>query len=218
MKVIKWKSVFRLLVEGILCPLLLLLFLLLAGATMVAQPMIFKGLYSYSMKDQPTLIGDGMKIAEGLSGNRSYEKINKTLSNGSIGEREIYHFEDIRKKLRTARALAVASCVALLMIGVACAARWLRVVRMSLLWFGSIAVVATVWSVIHFRHFFRSLHWWIFQDDTWILPHGCYSLKLYPYAVWQTIGAVVLIGVLLLLLLGNFALRPKGKKAKHGRR
>lgn len=216
MKVLKWKSAFRLFVEGLLCPLLLLLCLLTAGVAIVAQPAVFKVIYSYSMKDQPMLVEDGMKIAKGLSGHRPYSKINKTLSRGSIGEREIYHFEDIRKKIRTARAVSLVSCVGLLMVGVACAARWWRVLRMSLIWFGSSAVVATVWAMIHFRHFFRSLHWWIFQDDTWILPKGCYSLKLYPYAVWQTAGAVVLIGLLFLLVLGCVIFRPKGRKDGKG--
>ena len=53
MKVIKWKSVFRLLVDGMLCPWLLILFMLTAGIVTVSQPFVFKILYGYSMKDRP---------------------------------------------------------------------------------------------------------------------------------------------------------------------
>ena len=210
MKVIKWKSVFRLLVDGMLCPWLLILFMLTAGIVTVSQPFVFKILYGYSMKDRPMLVEDGLKIAGGLSGAKAYTKINKTLVRGRIGKREIDHFEDIRNKIGMARGVALLSSISLLLLGVACAARWGFVFRMSLVWFISTGVVATIWATINFRHFFRSLHWWIFQDDSWILPDNCYSLMLYPYAVWKTVGAAMMVGVFLLLVLGCVLVRPKG--------
>ena len=45
MKVIKWKSVFRLLVDGMLCPWLFIIFMLTAGIVTVSQPFVFKVLY-----------------------------------------------------------------------------------------------------------------------------------------------------------------------------
>ncbi|MFK7910517.1 MAG: DUF1461 domain-containing protein [Akkermansiaceae bacterium] len=171
----------------------------MAGVLVVAQPTVFKSIYGYAMSAKPEMLDDGLLIAEELSGTQPYTEINKNLSGGRLGKREIYHFEDIRKKLLTAKVVAVVSLVGMLLVGVACSARWKRVATWSLIWFVSIIIASAVWAVYSFRHFFRTLHWWVFQDDSWILPKGCYSLRLYPYAVWQVSG-VVLAGVVLILL------------------
>lgn len=207
----KRKSVFRLFVDIIVCPLLLLFFLLTAGIVILAQPVIFKPIYEYSMKDRPMLVEDGLKIAEGLTEEKAFTKINKTLTRGKIGKREIYHFEDIRNKIATARGLAIVSSIIMVLLGVACSAQWRFVIKMTLIWFATVAVLATIWAILDFRHFFRSLHWWVFQDDSWILPDNCYSLVLYPYPVWQALGATLVTGLLMLLLL-SIAVRVPHKK------
>jgi len=47
------------------------------------------------------------------------------------------------------------------------------------------ALIAGVWGVYDWRNMFHTLHWWIFQNDSWKLPNRCYSLQLYPYPVWK---------------------------------
>jgi hypothetical protein len=211
MKIFKSKSVFRLLVDSVICPWLLLFFLLTAGVVSLAQPPVFKVIYEYSMKGRPALVEDGLKIATGLSGQKSFSKINRTLERGRIGVREIDHYEDIRNKIRISRGFAILSLIAVVLIGVACSTQWKLVVRVALVWFVSVAILSTIWAVIDFRHFFRSLHWWVFQDDSWILPDNCYSLILYPYAVWQAVGATLMMAIFFLLVAGSFLFWPRKK-------
>lgn len=178
---------------------------------LLAQTAVFKPIYVYSMKNHPALIQDGLKIADGLSSSKAFKKINRTLEKGRIGMREIAHYEDIRNKISMARGFAIVSFIFLVMIGVACSAQWRFVMKMTLAWFATVAVMTTIWAIIDFRHFFRSLHWWVFQDDSWILPDNCYSLMLYPYPVWQALGATLVVGIFVLLVFSSLVRLPNKK-------
>ena len=75
-------------------------------------------------------------------------------------------------------------------------------------------ITLAIWGLVAWRHMFRTLHWWIFQDDSWILPKGCASLILFPYSVWQMVGAVVIVTLFLCLGMLSVLQIIQFKKAK----
>lgn len=201
-------SLFRsIVVEGVFAPVLLLAVLLLLMAVFIAHPLVFHPLYRATMETSPELLEDGLRIADGLWEEQPYAEIGTELRRGVLGQREIHHFEDIRHKLRVGGAFAAAGLGGLVMMVVVSGARPRRIAILALAWMVGLLLGSGIWAAVSFRHFFRTLHWWVFQDDSWILPTGCYTLQLYPYPVWQSAGVVLATGALatlglLVLLLG----------------
>ncbi len=203
-------------VEAVASPALLLTFLLLLGVLVVAHPVTFHALYESEMRSSPALMEDGLTVAYALSGEEPYSEINKELKYVRLEPREIYHYEDVRGKLKLARLITAASLLGLLVMVFVFSARWHKVAYWSLAWFVTLAAGAGVWSFLNFRNFFRSMHWLIFLDDTWILPQHCYSLLLYPYGLWKLVGTVIFGMVLLILMALVFlaAFPPKLPRLK----
>jgi hypothetical protein len=100
-----------------LWPLLLLTSILTGMVTLTAIPSLFEVLYGQQMADRPVMLADGMKITTALSGNEPYSVVSDNLEAGSLGAQEIYHYEDVRSKLKYVRFLC-ASTSLLLIAGV----------------------------------------------------------------------------------------------------
>lgn len=183
--------------------------LLLLGVYLVSQPAVFDFIYDQAVDFEGERYEDGIAVARALSGEDSFELVSQRLNGGTMGPREIYHFEDVREKLRMASLLLGGSVLILGLIIWKVPVHWMRVMKASVLIYVITGLIAAVWAVMNFRSFFRTLHWWVFQDDTWILPNSCYSLKLYPYAVWKWLGGLILGGsfIALLVITGIIALK-----------
>jgi hypothetical protein len=177
----------RLLFAYLVAPIAMLLMLLGGSLLIVASP----AMWSY-MYDAPEKLGefaqeDGELIAEHLWTTKPYSEVSRELQGGRLVHREVVHYEDLQEKFVQLKILVV-TCSAIALLSL-CFQFRRRVVLASLSWLGVICAVGGVWSMYNWRGMFRALHWWIFQDDSWILPWGCYSLRLYPYSVWK--GAMV---------------------------
>ena len=194
-------KLFTVTLELLVTPLLVLSAIVLLGVYTVSQPTVFAFIYEQISVHEGGVQRDGVLIAKAMRGSESFELVNKRLEAGRMGPREIYHFDDVRNKLRASSLLMLGFFLCVLISSMAARIRWTRVIVSSITWYLTLAVASVVWVSISFRSFFRTLHWWIFQDNTWMLPKGCYSLQLYPYLVWQVLGAVVLSGTLLILIV-----------------
>ena len=180
-----------------LSSLQLLLALLLLNFILLASPSIFSGIYD-------TL---GFKESYSVHSHRIVSTLWQPESDFAdlprIGRlfhpKEVKHYEDVRTILQRCLIL-LGVTTALLLIQI----RWIPW-RLTLWYttgtFIAIALSLVIWGLIDWKHLFTTLHWWLFQNDSWRLPKGCISLILYPYKVWQTTGAIFLISLLAQLLL-----------------
>ena len=146
------------------------------------------------------LLADAEKISGALWTDTSYTDISKSLKYKRMNEKEIYHYEDVRELLTTAKWLSAVALMMTLMgfhtVG------WRKVWNASLASFLLLGAIAGVWMLIYWRGLFRALHWLVFQDDSWILPTGSYSLGLFPHKVWQTAGNMIAAYIFIILAVG----------------
>lgn len=143
---------------------------------------------------------DAVRISGGLWQNKSYSTIASELKGYRFNSKEQHHFEDVRRLLR--KALTISGTLLLMLLLLRTRIFWRTVWSYALLWYAVEAVIFGIWITISWRNMFRTLHWWIFQNDSWILPNNSYSLFLYPYPVWKMAGIFVFVSFLLILLVG----------------
>lgn len=185
-----------------LLPTVAIATLLSAIILLITTPLIWQKIYRNSMPENMhyKLKSDAFTISDAYWQKRSYEEVNKSLHLPLLKEREIYHFEDVRKKIR--------SLIIPFILGVGCLIFFhFKKIYASWLWIWLqlfvISLTLGIWGGVNWRNMFRTLHWAIFWDDSWILPKHCYSLKLFPYAVWQKAGVVLLASLISFLFLIN---------------
>jgi uncharacterized membrane protein len=154
---------------------------------------------------------DSTRISNALWSRESYENVARKLEGYVIGKKEQRHFEDVRKLLH--KALGISLGLSLVLWMARKRIRWFTVWKMALIYLIAQAITSGIWVSISWRHMFRTLHWWVFQDDSWILPNKCYSLFLFPHAVWQLSGALVLTGMLMIILGGLVITWPRHSRA-----
>lgn len=190
-----------------LAPLLLQICILCALCVLVSLPPVWHPIYRVTMAEKLSRFEkghlyarDSAMISDGLWSEESYGAIAGKLKGYMLGEKEQRHFEDVRKLLR--KTLGLAICLSLALWIARKRFHWPTVWKQALILFIGEAVVSGVWVSISWRHMFKTLHWWIFQNDSWILPNKCYSLFLYPHAVWQALGLIVFMGMLAVILGG----------------
>lgn len=190
----------------------LLMAVVLSGVLLISHPSVWNPMHQQVMgKDfkerqklsdnvVEILFADAEKIAGGLWNETPYTEISKSLQFKRMNDKEIYHYQDVRELLGTAKwVTGIALLVAIFgffYVG------WRKVWNASIASFVLLGVIAGVWMLIYWRGLFRALHWVIFQDDSWILPSGSYSLGLFPHRVWQTAGGMIAAYVLIILLVG----------------
>lgn len=205
----------------VLAPLCLQVCILCALCVTVSLPPVWHGFYRVTMAEKLALYEDGSLYAQdsslisnGLWSGEDYGLIAEKLKGYRIGYKEQRHFEDVRKLLR--KMLFLATGLALVLWIARKRISWFTVWKQVLILFVVEAAVFGVWVGISWRHMFRTLHWWVFQNDSWILPNKCYTLFLYPHAVWQALG-VVLFAVMLVIVLCGIALTliSKTHRKKH---
>ena len=199
----------RFLIKKVVIPFIALLSLFSAVLLLFSTPFIWEKIYlsdsvypsSNATSMQRYFQQDGMRISDAYWQKKSYEDVNKSLNFPVLKEKEIRHFEDVRQIIR--------NMFYPLIIGGILLTIWVVFLKKKIAWgmvllqFAALGGCLATWGVINWRHMFRTLHWWIFQNDSWILPKGCYSLRLFPYAVWQT-AAIYLFATLTCLLVALF--------------
>jgi len=106
-------------------------------------------------------------------------------------EKEIVHFQDIRTIIR--RMIIGFWSTLSLLVSFSYFFNWKRLVLCSAALLILVCVSCGLWSWINWLHMFETLHNWLFQNDSWKLPNGCITLRLFPYKVWEIMGGVVLV-------------------------
>lgn len=205
--------------DFILIPLFGFLAVLSATILIVSTPPVWAPIYQSVMNENlekkypafsDKVIEDAVTISDGLWSNKSYQEINQSLHFKVLKKKEMAHFEDVRSLLRLL-IYPLSAGVLLLFI-------WSFILKNKIRWYLSLIYCLSLcgslslWGLINWRHMFRTLHWWIFQNDSWILPKKSYSLTLYPYSVWQTAAVVVVslvFFILVTLAIRSFVRRPK---------
>ena len=191
-------------------PCAILIMVLSAAVLFVASPAVWEAFYQAPEKLSKHGYADGVKIAEHLWDDTAYSQVSTELKGGRLGRREIAHYEDLQHKF--SQLLSVFYISLALAIPVVFLRKVGRTLWLSLSWLAGISVAGFIWAMCDWKHFFHTLHWWIFQNDSWKLPWGCYSLQLYPYPVWKA-ACVIVIGFSVALYLLFFALSFLKKNA-----
>lgn len=162
-----------------------------------------------NQKYAQAMIRDGMKVSNNLWDELEYSNVSKSLETLPLNSEEVSHYDDVRHLFSIAIWLTV---IGALVSGYGFyTAGWRSIFRASFYMGCVMVITGAIWSLISWRHMFRTLHWWIFQDSSWILPDGSTSLYLFPYPVWQMAGYYIsfLAGG---ILLGGFLLSFRSKK------
>jgi uncharacterized membrane protein len=204
------KNIVSVLMQGLIVPLCILLAVLISSVLLVASPMVWKSMYEAPEKLPATAQADGEIIAVNLWSNTPYAEISKTLSGGKLHPREIHHYEDLQKKF-TQMSVAFLLLAAVVLCALR-SPRFHKMLWLSVAWLVVISIAGTAWALHDWRDFFRTLHAWIFQNDSWKLPNGCYSLQLFPYPVWKKAMLVMMIFSLVgysLLITSSVLLKKK---------
>ncbi len=179
----------------------LVLLLVLGNVLLVSHPVVWEKVHRMAMKDtlREVHYEDANKITGGLWTDEPYKEISSSLKFRKMNEKEIYHYEDVRGLLGTARVV-VTVCAILVVIGCFWAG-WRTIWYSAFAIFASLGVICGVWMLIDWHSLFKALHWAVFWDDSWKLPNQSYSLGLFPHKVWQLAGGVIGGMVLIPLLL-----------------
>jgi len=203
----------------ILVPLTLHIVILCSLCVILSLPPVWNTGYRFAMESKlmpyekkELIMEDALLISGGLWSQESYTEISGKLKAYVLNEKEQRHFEDVRKLLRRAIYVVMASVSLLLLFrkSIAWKVAWIY----ALIFYAIEGIIFWIWSAVAWRHMFRTLHWWIFQNDSWILPKGSYSLFLYPHSVWQMAGTSIFVAFFIILLIG-FILTPKSSATRH---
>ena len=200
--------------DYLLIPLLGLITPLSILILAISTPPVWQKIYDTAMPENMHSIyrEDAKRISDGFWQDKSYEQIAselnsnkydqrlipKTSSFRPLSEKEIVHFEDVKRLVHFFFYPAI--------LGLLVLSAWMIWLKRRVLWHISLAYLVLfggilgLWGLIAWRHMFRTLHWWIFQDDSWILADNAYTLMLFPYSVWQTASVVVLVTLIIILL------------------
>lgn len=163
---------------------LLFFAILLFWIIFFALPPLWDFIYKVSMGTKGDL-GDSGQIIRALWSGRSLIDVSAQLNSGKLEMKEIVHYRDIRHGLYV--GLLALTLVSAYFLSFARVISWRRVFRWAVFFCFFLAASGTTWALIDWSHFFRTLHWWVFHDNSWILPLDSTTLALFPYAVWQWI-------------------------------
>ncbi len=184
------KKFVRVVFEAILAPLCILLTVLVGSILLIGSPLVWKLVYDAPSKLPASAQRDGEFIATNLWTEMSYTEVSERLEGRKLHIREIRHYEDLQKKFtQLGVILVVLLAVLLLMIRYP---RLNRILWLSLAWLAILSMLGTAWALHDWKDFFRTLHWWAFQDASWKVPKGCYSTQLYPYIIWKKAALITL--------------------------
>lgn len=186
----------------------LVLLLVLGSVLVVSHPMVWEKVHRSAMKEKLKEVHyeDANRITGGLWTEEPYEEISDSLKYRKMNEKEIYHYEDVRGLLGTARVVVIV-CSVLVFMGCIWAG-WRTIWYAAFAIFALLGIILGIWMFIDWHSLFKSLHWVIFMDDSWKLPNTSYSLGLFPHKVWQLAGGVI-GGMVLIPLLVPIILRRK---------
>lgn len=201
--------------------LALLLSVVLGATLLISYPTVWNPLHRYVMEEtyieQNTtgeklelVFTDSENISGGLWNEKPYQDIADELKFRRFNAKEVSHYEDVRDLMELAKTVALVA-FGLAIVGFAVVG-WRNVWRAS---FASVMLLGTVlgiWMLINWHSLFKSLHWVVFQNASWKLPNGSYSLGLYPHKMWQFAGGAIATIVGIVMITGFLLSRRKSGK------
>ncbi len=208
------KKILSIFLEFGVAPLCILLAVLVGSVMLIASPVVWQATYDAPSYLPATAQKDGEIIAANLWTKTPYKEVSNSLQGRKLHQREINHYEDLQNKFRELTVLLFIFLFVLSLV--LFHPRLKRMLWVSLAWLLLIALIGGVWGVYDWRNMFHTLHWWIFQNDSWKLPNRCYSLQLYPYPVWKKSMVLILgfcFGFYILLLSLAMLIEWKRKRA-----
>ncbi len=187
--------------EWCIIPTIGLVTLLSALILLISTPIVWEPLYEVAIpSDMPEIYkNDANSISQAFWQTTSFDEVNTSLRGGQLAPKETHHFEDVRGLIHF---FIIPLCAGLFIITI-----WKLLIKRAVQWHISLVYLLilggalAIWGALAWRHMFRTLHWWIFQNDSWILHSKSYTLKLYPYSVWQTASIVIMATLFLLLCI-----------------
>lgn len=168
--------------------LVLFISILLFWITISTLPPLWDLLYKMSMGKNGNA-ADSAQIIRALWSGRSFIDISSILSSGKLETKEISHYRDIRHGLYL--GLLALTLGGTYLLSFARGISWRHATRWTFFFCLIFFAIGTTWALIDWRHFFRTLHWWIFHNKSWMLPLNSTTLALFPYSVWQLIFSVI---------------------------
>ncbi len=201
------REIVRSLVERSVIPLLLHIAVLCLLCVLLSLPPVWNTLYSVTMHSEllsdkrgSLYVKDASIISDALWESTDFKEVSRKLDGYWLGEREQRHFEDVRRLLRRALIVAVGLILALFLLRKLF--RWRTVWSYAVIFCVVEVLLFGVWSMVAWRGMFRTLHWWIFQNDSWILPNNSYTLYLFSHEVWKVAGLSVSSSFLTIITAG----------------
>ena len=185
--------------EWFIIPTIGLVTLFSALILLISTPIVWEPLYQIAIPSETEEVyrSDAKLISQAFWNQSTYHEVNASLQGDQLSQREIDHFEDVRNLVHF---FFIPLCAGLfLLVAWKCFTKRAIQWHASLVYFIILGGALATWGALAWRHMFRTLHWWIFQNDSWILSSKSYTLKLYPYSVWQT-ASIAVMGILFLLL------------------
>jgi len=193
----------------------MLLLVIGSSVLLVASPPVWGLVYEAPESAPIYAQQDAELIALNLWTEKSYEKVSDELKGGQLITKEVDHYEDLQVKFEQLVWLVILSAIFVVIVFCQQKKSASKVIGLSLAWLLVIGLLGWGWSLYNWRQMFRTLHWWIFQDDSWILPWSSYSLKLFPYYVWKTSMVFVLaMSVCFYVFFLSLSFRKRGAEAK----
>ncbi len=194
--------------------LALMLGVVLGATLLVSYPTVWNPMHRYVMEDKiaeqnvtseqlEAVFSDAENISGGLWNETPYQEITDDLKFRRLNAKEVSHYEDVRELMNLAK-IVTASCLGLALFGFIIVG-WRNVLRAGFASFVLLGVIFGTWMLINWHSLFKSLHWIVFQDASWKLPNGSYSLGLFPHEMWQFTGGMI-GGIVGIVLVAGFIL------------
>lgn len=183
---------------------ILFIVILLFWITLVTLPPLWDFLYKMSM-GQKGNVGDSAQVIRALWSGHSFIDLSTQLDTGKLGTKEVAHYRDIRHGLYL--GLLVLTLGGTYLLSFARGISWRHVTRWTLFFCLLLFAIGITWALLDWRHFFRTLHWWVFRDNSWMLPLDSTTLALFPYPVWQWTFSIIATATALTTLALAYLLR-----------
>jgi integral membrane protein (TIGR01906 family) len=131
-------------------------------------------------------------------------------------QRELSHMADVKTLVQLMNKILLGSLILfVLLTALAWATKWMRkywqaIITGGWLTLGGVAFILAA-TLINFDELFTQFHHLFFTGDTWLFYANDTLIRLYPLKLWSDafifMGAFTLVGILLAIIGGNFALK-----------
>lgn len=185
-------------------------FSLAAAVWLLTVPAVFDVYYPLVRPSADA--SDARALMEWLSTDYRARSLQLAVKGGTLTEKELRHYLDVRRVLRWVprAALGAAMLAVVLMAVIKPSRELLRAVQWRAfgLW-GALLLVCGGIACWDWKLFFAWMHQPFFGDRSWRMPRNSYSLALFPASFWRITAACVLLAPALTLLAGWFPMRRR---------